>query len=147
MKIILCQDFEGLGKTSEVVTVKDGYARNYLIPQGIAIVATPRNMRVLEQDLKNRERQVGKDRKVAEELAAELAKISLTAAVAVGEEEKIFGSVTSQDVAALLKEKGYDIDKKKILLNEPIKALGIYTVDVKLHTEVLANVRVWVVKE
>ena len=147
MKIILRQDYESLGKTGEVVTVKDGYGRNFLIPQGIAILATQKNTRVLEEELKSRERQVGKDRKVAEVLAEELAKISLTAAVAVGEEEKIFGSVTSQDVAELLKEKGYDIDKKKILLSDPIKALGIYTVDIKLHTEVLANVRVWVVKE
>lgn len=147
MKIILRQNFESLGKAGEVVNVKDGYGRNYLIPKGIAILATEKNMRVLEEELKTRERQIGKDRKAAEVLAEELGKISITAAVAVGEEEKIFGSVTSNDVAELLKEKGYDIDKKKILLSEPIKALGIYTVDVKLHTDVTANVRVWVVKE
>lgn len=147
MKIILRQDYDALGKTGDVVTVKDGYARNYLIPQGVAILATKKNMKALEEELKVRERQLGKDREAAQELAEELSKISLTAPVAVGEEEKIFGSVTSQDVANLLNEKGYDIDKKKIQLNEPIKALGIYTVDIKLHSEVMANVRVWVVKE
>ena len=147
MKIILSQDIDALGKTGEVVSVKGGYARNYLIPRGMAVVATDRNMRVLEQEIKVRQRQLDKDRRVAEVLAEELSKVSLTAAVAVGEEDRIFGSVTSQDVAELLKEKGHDIDKKKILLTEPIKALGIYTVDIKLHPEVTANVRVWVVKE
>ncbi|MCK5147071.1 50S ribosomal protein L9 [bacterium] len=147
MKIILRQDFDSLGKTGDVVTVKNGYARNYLIPQGVANLATRKNMQLLEEELKIRERQLGKDRVTAESLAEELSKVSLTAPVAVGEEEKIFGSVTSQDIAGLLKEKGYDIDKKKIQLTEPIKALGIYTVDIKLHTEVIANVRIWVVKE
>ena len=147
MKIILSQDIDALGKTGEVVSVKGGYARNYLIPRGMAVVATDRNMRVLEQEIQTRQRQLDKDRRVAEVLAEELSKVSLTAAVAVGEEDRIFGSVTSQDVAGLLKEKGHDIDKKKILLTEPIKALGIYTVDIKLHPEVTANVRVWVVKE
>lgn len=147
MKIILSQDIDALGKTGEVVSVKGGYARNYLIPRGMAVVATDRNMRVLEQEIQTRQRQLDKDRRVAEVLAEELSKVSLTAAVAVGEEDRIFGSVTSQDVAELLKEKGHDIDKKKILLTEPIKALGIYTVDIKLHPEVTANVRVWVVKE
>ncbi|MBN2414973.1 50S ribosomal protein L9 [bacterium] len=147
MKIILKQDYENLGKAGEVMTVKNGYARNYLIPRGIAVTATRRNMRVLEEELKTAERRKDKDRHAAENVAAELSKVSLTAAVAVGEDEKLFGSVTSQTIADLLKEKGFDVDKKKILLNDPIKALGIYTVSVKLHQDVTADVRIWVVKE
>lgn len=147
MKIILKQDYENLGSAGEIIDVKDGYARNYLIPRGVAVTATKRNMRVLEEEMKMAERRKSKDRILAEHLAAELSAVSLTAAVSVGEDDKLFGSVTSQTIAELLKEKGYDIDKKKILLSEPIKALGIYTVSVKLHTEVSADVRIWVVKE
>jgi large subunit ribosomal protein L9 len=147
MKIILKQDYENLGNTGEVIKVKDGYARNFLIPQGIAVLATRRNMQLLEQELKNRQRLKNMEKKVAEELAEQLGKVSITAAVPVGEEDKIFGSVTSQMIADLLKEKDFDVDKKKIILDEPIKSLGIYTVSVKLHSDVTANVRVWVVKE
>ena len=147
MKIILKQDHENLGKAGELTTVKNGFARNFLIPQGIAVTATKRNIRVLEEELKMAERRKSKDKLLAESVAAEMAKVSLTAAVSVGEDERLFGSVTSQNIAELLKEKGFDIDKKKILLSEPIKALGIYTVSVKLHTDVSADVRIWVVKE
>ena len=147
MKIILKQDCEKLGNIGDIITVKDGYARNFLIPQGIAILATRRNMSLLEEELKNKQRLKDMEKKAAEELAVELGKVSITAAVPVGEEEKIFGSVTSQMIADLLKEKDFDIDKKKIILDEPIKALGIYTVSVKLHSDVTATVRVWVVKE
>ncbi len=147
MKIILKNDYDNLGKVGDIVTVKDGFARNFLIPQGIAIVATRRNMSLLEEDLKKREREKYQEKKAAEELAEALGKVSITAAVPVGEEDKIFGSVTSQMIADLLKEKDFNVDKKKIIIDEPIKALGIYTVSVKLHSEVTANVRVWVVKE
>ena len=104
-------------------------------------------MRALEEEQKQYERQKDKDRRQAEELSKELEKISLTATVAVGEEDRVFGSVTAQAIADLLKEKGYDIDKRKVLLDEPIKALGIYSVSLKLHTDVEAKVRLWVVKE
>ncbi len=147
MKIILKQDYENLGKVGEIVTVKNGYGRNYLIPQGVAILATDKNMKVLEQEQKKMERELMKQKEGASDLSQELEKVSLTATVAVGEEDKVFGSVTSQTIADLLKEKGYEIDKRKIQLDEPIKALGVYSVSVKLHTEVEAKVRVWVVKE
>lgn len=147
MKVILREDYDPLGRVGEVVTVKDGYARNFLIPKRIAILANPRNMKALEEEQKQRERQQDKDRKHAEDLVKELEKISLTATVAVGEEDRVFGSVTAQAIADLMKEKGYDIDKRKILLDEPIKALGIYSVAIKLHTDVEAKVRLWVVKE
>lgn len=147
MKIILKQDFESLGKPGDVVTVKDGYARNFLIPRGVAVLATKTNVRILEEESKTRSHRLEKDKRSAQEISKELEKISITAAVAVGEEDKVFGSVTSQDIARLLLEKGFEIDKRKIVLDEPIKALGVYTVPVKLHSEVETNIRVWVVKE
>ena len=147
MKVILRKDYENLGKLREVVDVKDGYARNFLIPQGIAVTATERNMRVLQEELKLSEVRQNKAKKQAEALAKKLGDVSLTAAVKVGEEDKVFGAVTAQDIATLLAEKGYEIDKKDVELGEPIKALGVYTVSIKLHTEVHAEVRLWVVKE
>jgi len=147
MKVILKQDYDPLGKIGEIVQVKDGYARNFLIPREIAISATPKNMKILEEDQKMAARRKDKDRRQAETLAEELEKVSLTATLAVGEEDRVFGSVTAQIIAELLKEKGYDIDKRKIHIEEPIKALGIYSVTVKLQAEVEAKIRVWVVKE
>lgn len=147
MKIILRQDYDPLGNIGEVVTVKDGYARNFLIPNKIGILATPKNMKILEEERKLLEQRQNKDRRVAEAMAQELGKTSLTATVSVGEEDRVFGSVTAQTITDLLKEKGYEIDKRKVQLEEPIKALGIYTITIKLHTDVEAKVRLWVVKE
>ena len=147
MKVILRTDYENLGNAGQIVSVKDGFARNYLIPNRIGILATPKNMKILEEEQKIQNRQKDKDKRMAETLSQELEKVSVTAAVQVGEEDRVFGSVTSQDVADLLKEKGYEIDKRKIQLEEPIKALGIYSITLKLHSDVEAKVRVWVVKE
>jgi len=147
MKIILRQDYNTLGKIGDVVTVKDGYARNFLIPKRIAILATSKNMKLLEEERKLSEQHQNKDKRKAEAMAEELGKTSITAAVSVGEEDRVFGSVTAQTIADLLKEKGYDIDRRKIQLDEPIKALGIYTITIKLHGDVEAKVRIWVVKE
>ncbi len=147
MKVILKEDHEKLGKASDVIEVKDGYARNFLIPQGLAVMATKKNMQLLEEERKQEDRRASKEKLEAEARAEGLSNVSLTIPVAVGEEDRLFGSVTSQTIADHLKEKGYDIDKRKIMLEEPIKALGIYTVSVKLHANVNADVRVWVVKE
>ena len=147
MKVLLRQDQENLGKRGDVVSVKNGFARNYLFPKGIALEATPSSERVIEEERRTIARRQDKDRKSAEIQAKELEAVSVTAAVAVGEEDRVFGSVTSQTIADLLKEKGYDIDKRKILLDEPIKALGVYSVPVKLHPEVEVKIRLWVVKE
>ena len=147
MEIILRQDFEQLGKTGDVVKVKPGYARNYLIPKGIAYLATEANKRRLENDLKQQTWRQAKDKKMAEDLAKKLESVSCTITVQVGEEDKLFGSVTSQNIAEALKAQGYEVDKRKIQLEEPIKSLGIYSVPVKLHSEVDATVKVWVVKE
>ena len=147
MKVILRQDFEQLGNMGDIVDVKQGYARNYLIPKGIALVANNQNLNRLKEEQRQASFRKDRDRHNAEHLAEELGKVSLTASVKVGEEDKVFGSVTSQDIANLLKDKGHEVDKKKIHLTEPIKALGIYDVPIKLHPEVEAKVKLWVVKE
>jgi len=147
MEIILRQDYERLGKTGEIVKVKDGYARNYLIPKGIAYVASEASKKRLASELQAQTWRLQRDQKKAQELAEKLKNVSCTIAVQVGEEDKLFGSVTSQNIADALAEQGYKIDKRKIILDEPIKSLGIYSVPVKLHPEIESSVKVWVVKE
>lgn len=147
MKVILRQDFEQLGTIGEIVEVKAGYGRNFLIPKGIAMLATDKNLNLLKEEQKQLTIKKDRDKIKSEKLAEELAKVSCTASVQVGEEDRVFGSVTSQDIADLLNEKGFDIDRKKILLEEPIKALGIYDVPIKLHSEVETKIKVWVVKK
>ena len=147
MKVILRKHYEKLGNVGEIVSVKDGYARNYLIPRGIAYQATTGNIRSLEEEKKQIVKREAKELEAAQALAAELEKVSITIPVKVGEEEKIFGSVTAQMIAGALKEKSFEIDKRKIDITEPIKSLGIYTVSVKLHPSVLASVKTWVVRE
>lgn len=147
MKIILREDHSSLGKSGEIVKVSDGYARNFLIPKNIAMSYSKSNVKILEEEKKLLEARKNKEKKIAEQLGKELRKVSLTASVKVGEDDRVFGSVTSIDIARLLKEKGFDIDKKKIILDESINALGIYTIKIKLHTEVESSVKLWVVKE
>lgn len=147
MKVILRQNHDKLGKIGDAVTVKDGYARNYLIPRKIAYPATEGNLRALEEEKKQYERRTQKEQRNAEKLAQELEKISVTVKMKTGEDDKLFGSVTSQTIADSLKEKGITIDKRAIDLEEPIKTLGIYTVNVKLHQNVTGKVKVWVVRE
>lgn len=147
MKVILRKEHDKLGQIGTIADVKDGYARNYLIPRGIAYPATDGSMRALEEEKKQAERRSNKEMKESEKLAANLDKVSLTIKMKVGEDEKLFGSVTAQMVADGLKEQGYTIDKRVIDLEEPIKALGIYTVNVKLHASVVGKVKVWVVSE
>lgn len=147
MKVILKQKYEKLGEIGSIINVKSGFARNYLIPNGIAMVASDSNMKVLEQERKQLEAAEKRAVSQAEELKAKLDAVSVTAELQVGEEDRVFGAVTSQNIADLLAEKNYEIDKRKILLDEPLKALGVYEVPIKLHTEVEAKVKVWVVKQ
>lgn len=147
MKVILRQDFETLGKIGEVVDVKDGYARNFLFPRGLAYAALKGNIRALDDEKKAVEKRSLQELKAAETLAAELETVSVTIPVQVGEEDKIFGTVTTQMIADALKEKGHDIDKRKVEIEEPIKALGIYGVNLKIHQNVNAKIKVWVVRE
>ena len=147
MKVILRQNAEGLGQVGDVVDVKDGYARNFLIPRKIAYTALKGNIRALEEEKKTLTKKIEQELSAAEALAAELEKVSVTIPVQVGEEDKIFGSVTTQMISDALKEKGHDLDKRKIEIDEPIKALGIYGVSIKLHPTVNAKIKVWVVRE
>ncbi len=147
MKIILRDDVENVGRTGEVVTVKDGYARNYLIPRKLAITASPGNLRAIDQVKLQKDQRDKKRMRDGDRIKVALEKVSITAEVQVGEEDKVFGSVTSAHMAELLKDKGFTIDKRDILLEEPLKALGVYTVDVKIDRDIVAKIKVWVVKK
>ncbi|MEJ2493821.1 MAG: 50S ribosomal protein L9 [Ignavibacteriaceae bacterium] len=147
MKVILRKNFDSLGQVGDVVDVKRGYALNYLIPRKIVYSAQAGNLKALEEEKKNLARKTEQELHAAESLSVELEKVSVTIPVQVGEEDKIFGSVTTQMIADALKEKGFDIDKRKIDIDEQIKTLGIYSVSVKLHSNVNAKIKVWVVRE
>lgn len=147
MKVILRKNYDQLGKIGDLVEVKNGYARNFLFPRQIAYIATKGNIRALEEEKQQVAKKEVKELDAAKVLSTELEKVSITIPVKVGEEDKIFGSVTSQMISDALKEKSYEIDKRKIDLEEPIKALGIYSVNVKLHNEITAVVKTWVVRE
>ncbi|MBN1638702.1 MAG: 50S ribosomal protein L9 [Ignavibacteriales bacterium] len=147
MKVILRKNFDKLGEIGDIVDVKDGYAQNYLIPRQIAYLATASGIKALQEEKKQSSKRELKDLAQAQKIAAELEKVSITIPVKVGEEDKIFGSVTTQMIADSLKEKGFDVDKKKIEITEPIKALGIYNISVKLHSKVHTEVKTWVVRE
>ena len=147
MKVILRKNFEQLGKIGDIVEVKNGYALNFLIPRKIAYPAIAGNIRALEEEKKQVAKKQAKELEEAQALSSELEKVSITIPVKVGEEDKIFGSVTTQMISDSLKEKGYDVDKRKIEIDEPIKALGIYSINVKLHSDVTSVVKTWVVRE
>lgn len=147
MKVILKEDIAALGNCGDVITVKDGYGRNYLLPRNLAIEARRGNLRATEEVKKQKRLHDNKKKREAERVKEKLEKISCTAEVSVGEEDKVFGSVTSSTIAELLTEKGFKIDRRRILLEEPLKALGVYTVGVKVESEVIANLKVWVVKK
>lgn len=147
MKIILRKDFEKLGKIGDIVEVKDGYARNYLIPKNIAYQATEGNIRALEEEKKQHEYRAKKEEKNAQRIASKIESISVTIKAKVGEDDKLFGSITTQAIAEGLEAQGINIDKRHIELEEPIKALGIYSVPIKLHPKVTAKLKVWIVRE
>ena len=147
MKVILRQDYEKLGKIGEIVNVKRGFGMNYLLPMKVAYPAEPNFVRMVREEQNQKLVQVNKQKKQAELLAKKMETVSVTLAVSVGEGDKMFGSVTNQDVADALVKQGYDIDRKKIVLDDPIKALGIYSVPIKLHPDVEVKIKVWVVKE
>jgi large subunit ribosomal protein L9 len=147
MKVILKADIERLGKVGEVVTVAAGYARNFLMPRELAFEATEKNLARIEVDKKRYVKVQAKARLDAETLAAKLAALSLTIRQPAGESDKLFGTVTTMDIATALEKEGFSIDRKQITIEEPIKTLGIYTVPVKLAPEVSAAVKVWVVRE
>lgn len=147
MKLILTQDTPNLGILGEVVTVKDGYARNFLIPKGIAIPFNSENLKIIEDKKKKVEVQSKKKKQDAVVLSQRLVNTSCTIAVKVIDEDRLFGSVTTDMIQKALEAEDIDIDKKIIQLDEPIKKLGVYQIPIKLHPEVIVNCKVWVVKE
>ncbi len=147
MKVILIEDVEKVGSMGEIINVKDGYARNFLFPRKLAKVATDSNLKIIEEIKKKKALVLVKEKKNMEALKEKLALVSCTVSVEAGDDDKLFGSVNAQDIAESLAQEGYDIDKRKITIDEPIKKLGVYHVSVKLHPEVTADVKVWVVKK
>jgi len=147
MKVILKEDVKGLGHMGEVVNTSDGYARNYLIPKNLAAEASTKNIKELEHNKKIIMEKAAKIRDASKASAEKLAALTLVIKAKVGEEEKLFGSVTSMDIAEALAAEGFEIDKKKIHIDEPIKRIGEYVVHVKIHPEVSAPVKVHVVSE
>jgi large subunit ribosomal protein L9 len=146
MQVILRKEFETLGKPGEVVTVKPGYARNYLIPRGIAYTANKSNLARLTDERKVADRRDVKERRAAGDLSAKLLGLRVIAQVQVGEEDRMFGSVTASDIADLIKERGIEVDRRKIQLEEPIRHLGEFEVPIKLHRDVQVNITVDVIK-
>ena len=147
MEVILRQAVEKLGNPGDVVTVSNGYARNFLLPRGVAYEATEGNKKRIAQEKARLEAAEAQRRDTAQEFAKKLEEVSITFAARVGEEGKLFGSVTAADIAAQLEAQGHHVEKRQIDLHEPIKALGVYRVPIKLHADVKPEIKVWVIKQ
>ncbi|MCM8781029.1 MAG: 50S ribosomal protein L9 [Candidatus Omnitrophica bacterium] len=147
MEIILRQDVDKVGKAGSVVKVKDGFARNFLIPNGLAMPLTPANLKRLEQEKQRRLWQLKKLKQEAEELKERLDNFSLTIPALVKNDDELYGSISAIDITAALKEEGFNIEKNSIVISEPIRSLGIYEVQINLHPEVKSKIKVWVVKK
>lgn len=147
MKVILKQNVPSLGKTGDLVKVNDGYARNLLIPKGLAIEADDKNIKAFELEKTKILQKTQKERASAQDLATRLGQVTLTLPRKIGDQHKIFGSVTSKDIEIALKDKGFDIDRKMIVHNEQIKSLGEFKVKIKLATNVDTEIKVIVIGE
>ena len=147
MKVILKQNVPSLGKAGDLIKVNDGYGRNLLIPKGLAIEANEKNIKTLEHEKKNILQKTQKEHKTAQDLASTLANVTLTMSRKVGDQDKIFGSVTTKDIEFALKEKGYDIDRKMIIHDEQIKSLGEFKIKIKLLSGVDTELKLIVVGE
>ena len=147
MEVILREHVDNLGKRGEIVKVADGYARNYLLPRKLALPATDGNRKHVERERKIVEARESQEKSQAEAIAARLAAVEITIARRVGDTDQLYGSVTSADIADFLKEKGFELDRRKLILPEPIKAIGDHEVPLKLHREVTVPLKVHVVKE
>jgi large subunit ribosomal protein L9 len=148
VKVILRQNMPNLGSTGDLVTVKPGYARNYLLPRGLAFEATAANVRQLEEDQRRGEQKAKRDYLEARRRASQLEGVSLTFHANAGEEGKLFGSITTSDIADRLNEQGLDftLDRRWIDLDDPIKALGVFSLPIRLHADVRPEIKVWVIK-
>jgi large subunit ribosomal protein L9 len=147
MEVILNKDVQGIGKAGSVVKVKDGFALNYLIPQGLAMTCTLANRKQLELENRRKLEHLQKLKQEALLLKEKLQGLSLTIPVLSHDEDKLYANVSAQDIARVLKDEGHDVDKNAVALDEPLKALGIYEVEIKLHPEVTAKIKIWIVKK
>jgi len=147
IKLILLQDVEKLGKSGEIVTVKEGYARNYLLPEKLALFATSQNLKAIEIEKRLKAEAQEKEKHQAQQLAELISGTSCTIAVEAGRDDKLFGSVTTIDIQKALEQEGIVVDRKKIDLKEHIDQIGIYQVPIKLHPEITTNLKLWVVKK
>ena len=147
MEVILTQDIQGIGKVGAVVKVKDGFARNFLFPKKLALIVTAASIKGLQQEQERKSQKLEKEKNAAEALKEKIAGLSLTIPVLVQEKERLYGSITAVEIAKALQDEGIAIDTSAIELEEPIKALGIYQVPLKLHPEVQGQVKVWIVKK
>lgn len=146
MKVILQEDVPHLGQTGEIVKVKDGYARNYLVPRAMAVVADERNMKQLEHNRRIAQARAAKVVAAAKELAEKLSTVAISIRRESGEEGKLFGSVSNRDIAEALASDGFEVDRRAIQLDEPLRSIGVFTVPVKLHAEVETQVKVYVIQ-
>lgn len=147
MELILKERVEGLGERGDIVRVKDGYARNYLLPKGLAVPATEAQKRILEEENRLRVIRDVKIKRSVQVVAEKMKNLSCTIVVQAGEEDKLYGSVTIHNITEAIVKQGYEVDHKQVMLDEPIKKLGVYTVPIRLHREVEVPIKVWVVKE
>ncbi len=147
MKVILKEDVKNLGAAGSIVNVADGYARNFLIPRNLAVEASSRNIKALEQERKKIEDAARKAKESAQELSNRLSSLTVQIMAKAGEEGKLFGSITNADISEALKREGFDVDRKRIMLEEPIKRLGTYTVNVKVYQDIIVPVNINVVAE
>lgn len=149
MEVILTKEVPDLGSAGQVVKVRPGYGANYLIPRGLAVLATAGNQRQIAHERHRIEAAVVREKARAQEIAKKVSGVSvtLTRIVATDEKDKIFGSVTAQDIADALKNEGFSVDRRMVQLDNPLKSLGVYEIPVKLHRDVTANVKVWVVAD
>lgn len=147
MKIILRKNVQNLGTIGDVVNVKDGYARNYLFPRELAYLATDSSLKRIEIEKRKILSKMAKEKEIAEKLAENISNIQLSVPMKVSEEGHLYGSVTNQLISEKLAEQNFDIDKRNVILDESIKTLGIFDVKLRLHPEVIANIKVWVINE
>ncbi len=147
MKVILIEDVKSMGSMGDILDVKDGYARNFLFPKNLARLALDSNLKIIDDIKKKKALNAAKEKKRAEALKEKISTLSCTIPVEAGEDDKLFGSVTSHDISLAFESEGISIDKRQINLEEPIKKLGVYNISIKLHPEVTAEVKVWVVKK
>lgn len=147
MELLLKCGVPGLGDRGDIVTVKSGYARNYLIPKKMAVKATDSMKKVIVEENRLSGIREDKVKRSLREVAKKMKDLSCTIVVQAGEEDKLYGSVNAHDIAEAISQQGFDVDQKMVMLEEPIKMLGVYTVDIRIHREIELPVKIWVVKE